>query len=442
MKDYIKHFLFGILCCATLVLTAQNKDIDKGKEILAKAMAEKDNAKSGELVTKARELLMKGGLKSPQISELLGNAYLEKKDFTRAASSFSAAGKEERKVGFKKLAYLQLEDAFATTDPKMEAKTLRAAMSAFTKADALAEGSRAAGDKYYDKGQIDNALVYYIQADAKDKIEKVATDYKAKGDDIKAAETYLLAKNENGYKSAGDIYFAKKDYERAFDAYYNGKITEGLIKYANQLLASGKTEEGEQMFGKVAEAYINKDDKASVLKMAEEQLKKNNFNLATTLFDKAGEDVKANKYRAYTKVMEFSFDEAKTLLEANGEASLANAITTNMKFLSPLANCNYTLDEIKKAEPQIDYSTDESGNRTANKADVQALETYYKTSKDAIVGELYKVSANVSKISDPELKNLMRLRFLKYQATGKVLNPESFAIKLQKPQVSFKDAIL
>ena len=227
MKYGIKNILMAAFCGLALTVTAQNKDLDKGKEIVTKAMAEKDNAKRGELITKARQLLMKGGLKSPEIAELLGNAYLEKKDFTNAANSFGAASKEARKVGFKKLAYLQLEDAFTAADAKTETKTLRAAMSFFTKADAFKEGARAAGDKYYDKGNTDKALEYYLQAEAKDKIEKVASDYKSKGEDIKAAETYLQVKNEAGYQAAGDIYFSKKNYEKAFDAYYTGNITSG-----------------------------------------------------------------------------------------------------------------------------------------------------------------------------------------------------------------------
>ncbi|MBX2902337.1 MAG: hypothetical protein KF872_02185 [Chitinophagales bacterium] len=442
MKYGIKNILMAAFCGLALTVTAQNKDLDKGKEIVTKAMAEKDNAKRGELITKARQLLMKGGLKSPEIAELLGNAYLEKKDFTNAANSFGAASKEARKVGFKKLAYLQLEDAFTAADAKTETKTLRAAMSFFTKADAFKEGARAAGDKYYDKGNTDKALEYYLQAEAKDKIEKVASDYKAKGEDIKAAETYLQVKNEAGYQAAGDIYFSKKNYEKAFDAYYTGNITSGLKKYADELASQGKAEEAQQMYVKVAEAYINKDDKATVIKMAEEQVKKSNFSLAATFFDKAGEDVKASKYNAYMKLMSFEFDEAKTMLEANGEASLAKAVTANMKFLTPLANCGFNLDEMKRGEPKVDVETDENGNKVPLKADVKALEDYYKNVKGTITDELYKVSSYVTKITDPELKNLMRLRFLRFKAAGSILNPETMGIKLQKPQVSFKDAML
>lgn len=442
MINNIKTFLLIAFCGLLMTAAAQNKDIDKGKSLVDKAMSEADNAKKNELIQKARESLMKGGMKSQEIAELLGNSYIESGDLARAATSFASAAKDVRAVGMKKIAYLELENAFAATDDKMHGKILRSTLGYFRKASAEPEGNRAVGDKYYDKGDLETALQYYINADAKDKIDKVAADYKAKGDDIKAAETYLLAKNERAYELAGDIYFAKKDYEKAFDAYYNGKVTSGLKKYADQLQKDGQKEQAEQMYVKVAEAYIEKEDRATVVKMADEQVKKSNYGLAATFYDKAGEDLKAAKYKAYMQLMDFQFDEAKAALEINGEASLAKAITTNLKFLYPLATSAYNLDQIKSGEPQIDFVTDDSGNKTPNKADVTAVENYYKDQKAAIASEIYAVSASVTKITDTELKNLMRLRFLRYKATSNILNPETFGIKLQKQQVSFKDAAL
>jgi hypothetical protein len=444
MKHSLTKLIAGLLLCSSTAAFSQNKDIEKGNQTLKKAMEQSDKAKRNELVQKARQQWMAGGLKSPEIAVKLGDAYLEIKDFQAASTSFGSASKEDRKVGFKKLAYLQLEEAFASTDPKMEVKTLRSAISFFTKADAYKEGARAAGDKYFDKGadSYGKALEYYIPAEASDKIGKIADEYVAKGDDIKAAETYMLQKKEEGFQKAGDIYFAKKNYDKAFDSYYAGNITSGLQKYAVQLMAENKTSEAEQMFGKVADAYLNKEDKASVIKMCEAQVAKSNYGLAATLYDKVGEDVKASKYKAYTQLLTFEFDEAIRLLEANGEASLAKAITANMKFLSPLATVGYSLDEIKKAAPTIGTVTDATGQQVPEKADVKAFEEYYKTAKTQVFDQCATLAANVNKISDPELKKLMRQKFLQFKAVGQILNPETFAIKIQKAQVSFKDAVL
>jgi hypothetical protein len=444
MKHSLTKLIAVLLICFSATVFSQNKDIDKGDQTLKKAMEQTDRAKRNELIQKAREQWMSGGLKSPEIAVKLGDAYLEIKDYQAASTSFGSASKEERKVGFKKLAYLQLEEAFASSDPKMEVKTLRSAISFFTKADAYKEGARAAGDKYYDRGadSYGKALEYYIPAEASDKIGKIAEDYLAKGDDIKAAETFMLEKKEEGYKKAGDIYFGKKNYDKAFDAYYAGNITSGLKKYAEQLMAEGKTTEAEQMFGKVADAYLNKEDKASVTKMGEEQVAKSNYGLAATLYDKAGDDLKASKYKAYTQLLSFEFEEAIKLLEANGEASLAKAITSNLKFLTPLANVGYTLDEMKKGAPSIGTVTDANGNKVPEKADVKAFEDYYKNAKGQIFDQCNTLALNISKITDPELKKLMRQKFLQFKAVGNILNAESFAVKIQKAQVSFKDAIL
>src|SRR5438309_1583466 len=79
----------------TLQLSAQ-KDIDKGKETLKKAMEQKDQAKRNELVQKAVESFQKGKM-GREMYALIGDAYLEQKDFTNAASNYSRCDKPEKK---------------------------------------------------------------------------------------------------------------------------------------------------------------------------------------------------------------------------------------------------------------------------------------------------------------------------------------------------------
>ena len=50
-----------LACCVQL--NAQNKDIDKGKETLKKAMEQKDASKKQEMIQKAIESFQKGGMK-------------------------------------------------------------------------------------------------------------------------------------------------------------------------------------------------------------------------------------------------------------------------------------------------------------------------------------------------------------------------------------------
>ena len=100
----------GLMLGSCVQLNAQNKDIDKGKETLVKAMEQKDAAKRNEMVQKATESFQKGGMKR-EMYALIGDAFLEKKDFTNAQSNYSRCDKPEKKEGMKKLAEAYVEEA-------------------------------------------------------------------------------------------------------------------------------------------------------------------------------------------------------------------------------------------------------------------------------------------------------------------------------------------
>src|ERR1035437_3352628 len=93
--------------------SAQNKDVDKGKEALKKALEQKDASKRQDLITKAREDFQKGGLKPQEMALIFGDAYLEKGDLQNAASQYGSASKEDKKEGFKKVADAYVEVAFS-----------------------------------------------------------------------------------------------------------------------------------------------------------------------------------------------------------------------------------------------------------------------------------------------------------------------------------------
>src|ERR1700722_13964363 len=98
-----------IWCCcllmivASLHLSAQNKDIEKGKEKLKEAFKIKDAAKKGEEIQKATEMFQKGGLKSQQINLLLGDAYLEDGDLSHAEAKYGQCEKAEKADGYAKV---------------------------------------------------------------------------------------------------------------------------------------------------------------------------------------------------------------------------------------------------------------------------------------------------------------------------------------------------
>src|SRR5580704_2167851 len=113
---------------------AQNKDIERGKESLTKAMEQKDAAKRQELINKAREDFQKGGMIAPEVAVLMGDAYLEKGDLPNATNSYNTASKADKKEGLKKVADAYVENAFSG-DEKAENKAINKAMDLYRKAD-------------------------------------------------------------------------------------------------------------------------------------------------------------------------------------------------------------------------------------------------------------------------------------------------------------------
>lgn len=159
----------------TMQVNAQNKDIEKGKAALIKAMAQADAAKRQDGINGAKESLQKGGMKPQEISALVGDAYLEKGDLVNATNAYNASTKEAKKEGLKKVAEAYVEQAF-TEDEKAQTKSLTKAMALFGKADATKEGARMIGDRFYEKGAAPypKALDYYVIGDGAVKIEQIA----------------------------------------------------------------------------------------------------------------------------------------------------------------------------------------------------------------------------------------------------------------------------
>ena len=119
---YFKQIL-PILFSILLITPAfsQNKDVEKGKEILAKAMAAKEAAKKNDLLKSAIEHFTKGGLKK-EMNAIIGDAFLEAKDYTGASNYYGRCDKEGKKEGLKKVGEGYVEEAFS--DEKTEAKML------------------------------------------------------------------------------------------------------------------------------------------------------------------------------------------------------------------------------------------------------------------------------------------------------------------------------
>jgi tetratricopeptide (TPR) repeat protein len=426
--------------------SAQNKDVDKGKATLAKAMEQKDASKRQELINTAREDFQKGGLKPQEVAIILGDTYLDKGDLVNAANSYSTASKEDKKAGFKKVADAYVETAF-NGDEKAENKAVNKAMDYYKKADALKEGARNIGDKYYGKG-IDGysrAIDFYLIGDAQVKLEAIAKEYFDKGGESenKAAEVYMRMKTPEGDAKAGDIYFNRKEYAKAIDAYEKGNSADGIKKYADYLYSQNKNDDADNYYVKIAAIYATSHDDAALEKLATESQKKGSYGLAARIYDKAGNTTLSDKSNGYAELIAFNLDSAKIFFNNVNDAGMVKAIDDNTKVLNALKDIADNFDEVMKAAPFVTMITDSvTGQSTPSANDQRTLEDYYKSVRDQIVKNVYDVSANMAKLKSDDLKKYARIRFLRYGAIRKILNTETFTIVKQKADIKAKDVVL
>ncbi len=433
------------LCCTTIV-AAQNKDIEKGKDLVNKAMSETDQTKRAGLLQKADEMFRAGGMKREQYV-IVGDAFLAKGDFQNAYNYYNRCDKPEKKEGLKRLGEAQL-DAAMEVGEKEQPKLLKKALDYYTKGEAGKEGAIEIGDRFYQKGFdfYPKALDYYLMAQATGKVDRIAAEYKAKGGDFewRAAETYGKLKTEEGYSKSGDIYFDRHEYLKAFEAYTAGNVTSGLRKYADYLYSQNQNQEADALYVKLAEVYGKKGEAEEVEKLANTAMAKGSYSLAATMYDKAENTAMSNRCLGYAKLVEFQLDSAKALFGSYGEPAMAKAITDNQKVLKSIADANETLDMLRKGQPFISQVYDTmTGRINVSPEDMKTLEDYYRSIKNQILDAVYSISGNYGKLTSPELKKYIRLKLVSsYPAVGKLLDRETLTIKIPKDQAKAKDVFL
>ncbi len=445
-----KKLFSAALMIAACMLTAQaqNKDVDKGNEALKKAMEQTDAAKRQDLINKAIESWTKGGLKR-EMYALIGDAFLEKKDYTNASSNYSRCDKPEKKEGMKKIGEAYLEDAF-NGDEKSEAKSLKKAMDYFTKGDAAKEGARMIGDRFYGRGigAYSKALDYYVIGDAQVKIEQIAKEYFEKGgeNEVKAAESYARMKTKEGFAKAGDIYYNRNEFQKAIEAYLKGGVGEGIQKYADYLYAEQRNEEADNLILQLADALTEKKDDEGLEKLAAQTQAKGSYLLASKLYDKAGDVSKGDVCRAYDALLGFRLDEAKGLFANAADPavqSMGATITASEKYMLPLKDLADNMEDLKKNAPFVTLITDSvTGKSYPSPSDQKMQEDYYKSIRDQVIKNVADISTNFSKLTDPKLKSFVKQRFLQYGAVRNILDKETFAVKKLKQDVKLKDLVL
>ena len=437
----------AIWCCSLILLTsshvsAQNKDIEKGKEKLAEAFKQKDASKKGEEIQKANELFQKGGLKSQAISAIMGDAYLQDGDLSHAESKYGQCEKAEKAEGYGKVAEAYME--LAMSDEKKESSLLDKAMKDYAKAGKTKEGASAIADKFYARGEkyYPKAVDYYFKGADTPNVIKVAGDFEKKGAEG-LTPAFDLYKRAGLYKKAGDLAWGYKQYAKAYDAYSAGEVTEGMRKCADIFYGLGQESEAQNIYLKMVDSYTKTANTDAIEKLATENVNLMNYGLAAKIYDKAGNLNQAKKYYAYDKFMSLELDSAKILFNASEQPNLAKAIDVSMKNLLPLVDVKMQFDDWAKQQPNVGIEMDPETNQYKPVAkDEQMLVDYYKQLKDKISDQCQVISTNVNLVKDPELKRVLKKRFLEYPAVGKILDKETFAVKLTRSSTQVKDVYL
>ncbi len=436
----------SIWCCclillASVQLSAQNKDIEKGKEKLKGAFKQKDQAKKNEEIQKATELLQKGGLKR-EMYVILGDAFLENGELTQAETKYGQCDKVEKAEGYGKVAAAYVEQAMG--DAKQENKLLDKAMKDYGKAGKAKEGAASIGDKFYERGEkfYPKAIDYYFRGTDTPSVIKIARDYEKKGADG-MTPAFDLYKRAGLFKKAGDLAWESKQYAKAYDAYSAGEVTDGMRKCADKFYSLGQESEAQNIYIKMVESYTKTANTDGIEKLATENVNVMNYGLAARIYDKAGNLNQAKKYYAYDKFMALDLDSAKLLFTESDQVNLAKAIDANMKVLLPLKDVKMQFDDWAKQQPNVGIEMDPETNQYKPVAkDEQMLVDYYKLIKDQISDQCQIISKNINLIKDPELKKVLMKRFLQYPAVGKILDKQTFAVKLTRGSTQVKDVYL
>lgn len=436
------------ICCGVALLLASTgafaqKDVEKGKAKLKDAFSQKDNAKKNEEIQKAVETFQKAGLKQQEINVILGDAFLEHGELQQAETKYGSADKAGKAEGLAKVGDAWVEQAMG--DEKQETKLLDKAMKDYTKAGKAKDGATGIGDKFYERGDkyYPKAVDYYFRAQDTPSVTKVARDYEKQGTTEGVNQAFELYKRSGLYKKAGDLAWDNKQYLKAYDAYSTGEITEGMRKCAEQFYSLGQESEAQNIYLKMVESYTKTANTEAIEKLAQENVSVMNYGFASRIYDKAGNLNAARKYHGLYALMNLDLDSAKILLEGTDKATLIKAIDANMKNLNPLKDVKMQFDDWVKQQPTVSIEIDPetSQYRVATK-DEQMLVDYYKVLKDQISDQCAVISKNVMAISNPEIKKMLMKRFLDYPAVGKILDKQTFAVKLTKSTTQVKDVYL
>lgn len=444
MKHRAKLLMLTILCSLFMApsLMAQDKNVTKAEEYVAKGIATSDAIAKRENLEKAVEYYTKAGM-GKELFELIGDALVSAKDYVSAAKYYTRGTTEIKKSGYRKIGDAMVEDAEASSDDKEVGKLIKSALSHYNKSDDPKAGFKAIGDIYYKQGasKYDAALGYYVQGQVNDMIKKIAEEYKANGNDTLAAQTYERMNNAEGFNAAGKIYEDTEDYSKAYIAYEKAGNMDGLLRYANRLFETGNIDAGVPQYQKIAAIYEQKNDKAGMGKLAESASKYGQYQLASDLYMKINDFKKAEMALVYQDLFSFNLEGAIDHATKAEDDALAAAIKASKASLDIFAKIAADFDLIRQNEPSVTKQYDNNKNLKLSAEDMQSLKGYYTDYKTKIADQTYLLAANYAKLTHPILKEVMKTKFSSYGAVRTILD-NNMVKKKEKTAVKTEDTFL
>ena len=412
------------------------KKIAKAKALIDQAMKAKDKAKQSELLNES--LALYSEMKMAKEGNLeIGDAFYNTGDLKTAARYYAKGGKENKAQTSEKVGSAYLEEAFKETDPKLQKKAFDNAFKNLSKAHGPNEANRIIGNEFFNMGEnsYPKALEYYEKGGYKEGIYMIGDLYAARPENIDlASETYIRAKDKEGYRKAGDLYFNKGDYVKAMDKYATGGVIEGYVKYASELKKAGKI----HMYNTVCEIITDtlkaKGKTDDIQEIAVQAERENNFPLAASLYKKLGNKELEQKYTAYMLMMNLEVIPAKDIFKAMGKEDVANDIDKNIKQLTDLQQSMLNLKEFQKNVPKVATKPNAyNGKLEYDANDVKLRDQYYgnPATQKGISEVVYNIGKTFGTLrAGEELKGLTRQALQRFKPVKNILDSYDLTKKI------------
>jgi len=412
------------------------KKLAKANAMIGQAMKEKDKGKQADLLNNALELYRE--MKMQKEGNLaIGDAFYNKGDLKSADRYYAKGGKENKTETKEKVGKAYLEDAFKETDPKLQKKAFDNAYKALSKAYNPSEANRMIGNEFFDMGMdyYPQALDYYQKAGYNEGIYLIADLYAVKPENIEqAAATYVITKQREGYKKAGDLYYGKGDLVKAMEYYATGGVIEGYQKFAAELKKADKVKEYNTVVEIITDTLRKRNDLDAVSEYAVQAEKDNNYVLASSLYGKLGNTKLEKQYAAYNHMMSLEVIPAKEIFKTNGNEDIAEAIDKNIKALTDMQQSYFVLKELEKNVPKVASKINpQNGDLEFDKNDLKLRAQHYgnPSVQKSISDVVYGVSANYAKLKgNAKLQGLVREAMLKFKPVKNILDNYDFTKKI------------